>query len=200
MRYLILFLSINLFSKTCPENISSQLKTCTPYTCLKDDTKKLQSILNFNDQIVTEVEIKRSKKACYLKFKSNHTGVRVCKFPKKYLSQMAKIYGKIESVEGIQLFEKLKKLSEANSKEDFQKRSIEIQVLENEMLQKQVKLQKIFSESPKIKKYWKKFCRTNVKKVKKENKLKFEKLMGQLNTKITQLEAKISKKVETFKK
>ncbi len=153
MKILILFLSFNLLSNVCPTNISNYIKSCTSFTCVKDDSKELKNLLGSNETFKTEVEVKRMKKACYLKFKSEYTGIRVCKFPKKYLPQMASVYGDLKTLEGIKLFETLKKLSEAKDKFEFEKYAHQMNDLENEVIRDQVKLQKIFKKNPKIKKY-----------------------------------------------
>ncbi len=200
MKYLILLISIYSFSETCPKNISEKIQSCENYTCLKDESAKVQKILMSEEKLTTQIEIKKTKKACYLKFKSPYTGVRVCKFPKKFLKEMSEIYGEIEEIEGLKMFHALEKLSNSKSKSEFEQNTEDVDLLENRMMQKQVKLQQVFASNPKIKKYWFKFCRTNMKKVTKSNKQKYQEISKKINTKIQGLQSKVYQKAKLFKK
>ncbi len=200
MKYLILLISIYSYSETCPKNIGDKIRACENYTCVKDESKKVQKILLSQEKLTTEIEVKKTKKACYLKFKSPYTGIRVCKFPKKFLGEMSELYGEIEEIEGLKMFNALEKLSNSKNKSEFEKYSRNIDILENEMMQKQVKLQQVFSKNPKIKKYWFKFCRTNMKKVSQTNKEKYKKISSQISSKIEGLQSKVYKKAKLFKK
>jgi len=200
MKYLIFIISFYAYSETCPANIGDKIIDCENYTCVKDESEKVKKILSSEEKLITEIELKKTKKACYLKFKSPYTGIRVCKFPKKFLKEMSEIYGEIEEIEGLKMFDALERLSESKNKTEFEKHSKSISIVENEMMQKQVKLQKIFSKNPKIKKYWFKFCRTNMKKVSKTNLEKYKKISNQINSKIEGLQSKIYKKAKSFKK